>query len=285
METYYDCLPCFIRQTLDAVRLVTPDEEIHETVIRRVLRAVSEIDFTKSPPVMGQFIHRLIREISACDDPYKHLKVKYNQYALGLYPAMKEKIQNASNQFETAVRLAIAGNIIDFGANLNVDHSVITNTIDSSLTDRLIGNVEYLYQGISSAEKILYIGDNTGEIVFDRLLIEQLPLEKVIFAVRGMPILNDATMEDAIETGMTDFVRVIHNGSDAPGTVLEECSPEFRQIFTEADLIISKGQGNFETLSDVDENLVFLLKAKCPVIADHIGCEVGDSIVGRIQDF
>jgi len=285
METYYDCLPCFVRQTLDAVRMVTDSKEIHERVLRGVMGALGEMDFQKSPPVMGQYIHRMIRNISGCEDPYRQLKEKYNQYALGLYPDIREKIETSSDSFTTAVRMAIAGNIIDFGATLHVDHSVIHSTIESSLTDPLFGSMEAVFTAVSGAQKILYLGDNTGEIVFDRLLIERLPVENLIFAVRGMPILNDATMEDAAATGMTELVHVIHNGSDAPGTVLDECSPEFRKIFIEADLVIAKGQGNFETLSDVDKNIVFLLKAKCPVIANHIGCRVGDSIAGSISDF
>ncbi|MFH2067367.1 MAG: ARMT1-like domain-containing protein [Pseudomonadota bacterium] len=285
METCYDCLPCFVRQTLDAVRLVTSDQGIHESVVRTVLGALSKIDFRQSPPVMGRYIHRLIREESGCDDPYKSLKDQYNRYALRMIPTLRKTIADAVDRMETAVRLSIAGNIIDFGASLLVDSTVIDRTIASSLTDRLTGNIHSLYEGISSASRILYIGDNTGEIVFDRLLIEQLPLEKITFAVRGMPILNDATMDDAMQTGMTDLVRVIHNGADAPGTILGECSPEFIHEFDQADLVIAKGQGNFETLSEVDRNIVFLLKAKCPVIAGHIGCRVGDSVVGRMNDF
>lgn len=285
METYYDCLPCFVRQTLDAVRLVTSDVNIQEMVIRKVLGAASNMNFKRSPPVMGQFIHREIRKASGCDDPYKALKEKYNKYAFRLLPELRKTIEDASDRIETAVRLSIAGNIIDFGASLTVDESVINNTIASALTDRLVGELHSISEAISSAASILYIGDNAGEIVFDRLLIEQLPFDKIIFSVRGMPILNDATMEDAVQTGMTDLVRVIHNGSDVPGTLLEECSLEFQKAFHQADLVIAKGQGNFETLSDVDKNIVFLLKAKCPVIAGHIGCNIGDSIVGRIDDF
>jgi len=285
METYYDCLPCFMRQTIDAVRMVISEKKEQEKVLRQVLKAVSEMDLQKSPPEMAQYIHREIRKTSGCHDPYKELKIKYNQYALDLYPAMKEKIVNSSNQFETAVRLAIAGNIIDFGASLVVDQALIQQTIQSSFTDPLIGKTENLFDAISSAEKILFLGDNTGEIVFDRLLIENLPMGKVIYSVRGMPILNDATMEDAVQTGMTAKVKVIHNGSDAPGTILKDCSKDFLKIFDEADLVIAKGQGNFETLSDVDKNIYFLLKAKCPVIAGHIGCNTGASIVGRLSDF
>ena len=285
METYYECLPCFVRQTLDAVRLVTSDATVHEVLVRKVLDALSRIDFKQSPPVMGQYIHREIRKAVGCEDPYKQVKVKYNQYALRLLPDLRQTIANAADKFETAVRLAIAGNIIDFGASLRVDSSVIDETIKSSLISRLIGDIRIFQEAVKSAGKILYIGDNTGEIVFDQLLLGQLPHDNIVFSVRGCPILNDATMEDAVQTGLTDIVPVIHNGSDAPGIVLEECSPEFREAFDQADLVIAKGQGNFETLSDVDKNIVFLLKAKCPVVADHIGCAIGDSIAGRAVDF
>ncbi|OQY51407.1 MAG: hypothetical protein B6230_04935 [Desulfobacteraceae bacterium 4572_89] len=285
METHFACLPCFMKQTIDAACMVIPEKKEQEKIFRQVLKAISEMDFQQSPPEMAQYIHREIQKISGCHDPYKELKTKYNQYALDLYPAMKEKILNSPNQFETAVRLAIAGNIIDFGASLVVDQAMIKQTIQSSFTGPLMGNTDNLFDAISLAKKILFLGDNTGEIVFDRLLIEILPMDKVIYSVRGMPILNDATMEDAVQTGMTQKVKVIHNGSDAPGTILKDCSKDFLKVFDEADLVISKGQGNFETLSHVDKNIYFLLKAKCHVIAAHIGCNTGTSIAGRPSDF
>jgi hypothetical protein len=146
---------------------------------------------------------------------------------------------------------------------------------------QLFGDIDMLRESIDSAKNILYLGDNCGEIVFDRLLIEQLPLDKVTFVVRGGPIINDATMGDARETGMTELVNVIDNGSNIPGTVLEKCSKEFRECFVDADLIIAKGQGNYETLSSCEKNIFFLLQAKCPVISGHIGCEQGSFIVKR----
>ncbi len=281
METNFDCIPCFIRQTLEAVRFATTDENIQELVLREVLSAVSKMDMKKSPPVMGQYIHRLIRKYSGSPDPYKKVKDRYNQYALELYPALKEITEESPDKFGTAARIAIAGNIIDFGVNNKVDSAVIRKNIENTLSEQLFGSVSHLQKAVSSAEKILYIGDNTGEIVFDRLLIRQLPEGRVTYVVRGSPVINDATIADAVYTAMTDIVRVIDNGSDAPGCILEECSPVFRQDFFEADLIIAKGQGNFETLSDMEKNIFFLLKAKCPVIARHIGCEVGNAVILR----
>jgi damage-control phosphatase, subfamily I len=281
MKTTYDCIPCFIRQALDAARLTTSDENIHEQVLRGVLAATSKMNLDQSPPVMGQYIHKLIRELSGIHDPYKEIKERFNNFALELYPDLKQRIRNSSNPMNIAIRMAIAGNIIDFGVNAKIDRSIIIGTIEQAMSVQLFGNIEILCASIDSAKNILYLGDNCGEIVFDRLLIEELPMDKVTFVVRGGPIINDATMADARETGMTEIVNVMDNGSNIPGTVLEKCSKKFRECFAHADLIIAKGQGNYETLSSCEKNIFFLLKAKCPVISGHMGCEQGSYIVKR----
>jgi uncharacterized protein with ATP-grasp and redox domains len=140
-------------------------------------------------------------------------------------------------------------------------------------------------KAVNESESILYLADNAGEIVFDRLLIEQMPTEKVTVAVKGSPVINDATIEDAIHAGLPQIVDVIENGSDAPGTILENCSQAFRDHFAKADLVVAKGQGNYETLSDVNKNIFFILKAKCPVISRNIGCEVGEMILQKTKAF
>ena len=284
MQTNYECIPCFIHQALKASRFAGSDDKAVEAVLREVLKAVSMMDLKKSPPVMGQYIHRIIRKFSGNDDPYQDIKAKCNQDALKLLPSREKIVAEAPNRFETAVRLVIAGNIIDFGVNTDIDYALIKQNIALSLSEQLFGHWEELYQEISTAQNILYLGDNTGEIVFDRLLLQQLPADRVIFAVRGSPVINDATMSDAVATGITQMVSVIDNGSDAPGTVLEECSDIFREAFQNADLVISKGQGNYETLSDFKhKKIFFLLKAKCSVIAQHIGCDVGDFVIDCIS--
>ncbi len=149
------------------------------------------------------------------------------------------------------------------------------------MTAPLAGDPKKFRKAISMAKSILYLADNTGEIVFDRLLIEQMPLKKITLVVKGSPIINDACLVDAQVTGVADLVEVIDNGSDAPGTILAECSEDFKQRFEKADLIIAKGQGNYETLSDVKKDIFFVLKAKCSVIAKHIGCEVGNLVFLR----
>jgi len=286
MQIYLDCIPCFVRQALDAARLATDDEQIHEKVVREVLVLANKLDMSQSPPAIGQQMHRLIREMVGQDDPYHGIKRRFNNLALKLYPEMRKQIVSSNNQLETAIRLAIAGNIIDLGVKTSIAESEIEKVIKACLTaDFDSQQIQPFQDAIEQAEEILYLADNAGEIVFDRLLIEQLPYEKVTLAVKGKPVINDATMEDAVVAGLPRIIDVIDNGSDAPGTILESCSSAFRSRFSTADLAIAKGQGNYETLSDVNKNIFFILKAKCPVIASDLGCEVGEMILRRNQTY
>ncbi len=286
MRIYLDCIPCFVRQALDSVRLATDDEEIQEQVVREVLRLASDLDMSQSPPAIGQQIHRLIRELISNNDPYRELKQRSNRLALRMCAELKETVRTSEDPLETAVKLAIASNIIDLGVKTSIKESEIERIINDSLITDFDGRqIEDFRNAVNQAKQILYLADNAGEIVFDRLLIEQLPCEKITVVVKARPVINDATMEDAKVAGLTEIVEVIDNGSDAPGTILESCSQTFRNRFAKADLIIAKGQGNYETLSDVEKNIIFILKAKCPVIAKDLGCEVGEMILRRNEAF
>jgi uncharacterized protein with ATP-grasp and redox domains len=286
MHIFLDCVPCFVRQALDAARLATDDKTIHEQVLRKVLILAKDLDMNQSPPVMGQKIHRLIRELVGTEDPYRDVKRRFNNTALRLYPKMRARIIESENKLETAIRLAIAGNIIDFGVNGELQENELEETISECLAaefyDIQLGPFEL---ALNDAREILYIADNAGEIIFDRLLIEQLPIEKVTIAVKGSPVINDATMEDAALAGLHRIAEVIDNGSDGPGTIMETCSQVFINRFEKADLVIAKGQGNYETLSDIDKNIFFILKAKCPVIARDLGCEIGEMILRKSKTF
>ena len=286
MRIYLDCIGCFVRQALDAARLATDDEQIHKNVVDQVLRLAADLDMSQSPPVIGQQIHRLIRSLVGSDDPYYRVKKQFNNLALKLYPELEERVMESEDPFATAVRLAIAGNIIDLGVKTSLAESDVEKTIEQSLTSHFDDNQIYEFKdAVTQAKKNLYLVDNAGEIVLDRLLIEQLPVERVTVVVKGEPVINDATMDDAIIAGLPKIVEVIDNGSDAPGTILGTCSQAFRNRFKDADLIIAKGQGNYETLSDIDKNTFFILKAKCPVIARDLGCEVGEMILQKSNSF
>lgn len=281
MKTFLECIPCFIKQTFDAASMSTSDTVLQEKILRRVLAEAADISFSQSPPEMARYIHGIIRKETGVTDPYRELKHLYNKKALDLYPVMKEYVTQSAEPLRTAVNLAIIGNIIDFGVQRD-DHEIHVEREISENMNRTPGvnHLDELSASVEKAEQILYIGDNTGEIVFDRVLIETMGPERITFAVRSAPIINDVTMSDAQDVGITRLCTVIESGSDGPGTIMELCTHEFKNEFENADLVISKGQGNYETLSGISRNdLYFLLKAKCPVIARDISCDVGDFIV------
>ncbi len=282
MKTYIDCIPCFAKQTLEAVRMATKDEKVHEQLLRSIFRMISEMDLGMSPPEMGQMIHREIRRHTGNGDPYQSIKSHFNQIALKMYDELANRLERSPNKFEAAARLSIAGNMIDSALINDLSVVEINHAANQALYSDLEGDCVAFKEAILKAKDILFIADNAGEIVFDRLLIEYLPLEKITLVVRGKPILNDATLEDAATAGLNGIVRVIDNGSDAPGTILSDCSESFQTRFQQADLIIAKGQGNYETLSHIDKNIFFLLKAKCPVIARDIGCRVGSMVIHNV---
>jgi uncharacterized protein with ATP-grasp and redox domains len=280
MKTYLDCIPCFVSHVLDAVRMTTDDEQVQQKVVREAMCLGCKLDFMDSPPAAAQKIHRFMRKATGVKDPYKEVKKKFNEFALAMVPELRELISSSAEPLETAVRLAIAGNIIDFGVNSAVEQSKVQETIGESLTEPL--DMEALgkfREAIGQAEEILYLGDNAGEVVLDGLLIERLPQEKITFVVKGGPILNDALKEDAEMAGLTDMVEVIDNGSDAPGTILEDCSKRFVRRFERADLVIAKGQANYETLSEVQKRVFFMLRPKCTVLAEHLTREIGSLVL------
>lgn len=279
MKTCLDCIPCFVRQSLEAARMATDDCALHEQMLRDVLRFSSEMNLTESPPLVGQHIHRKLRELTGNADPYATVKKHFNQMILDMLPEMHARVAIAEDPFAAAVRLAITGNIIDFGPKGNITEKEAMDAIDAALSGLLHGDVEAFHDAIKQADTILYLADNAGEIVFDRILIEQILPQKLTLAVRGAPVINDATIKDAEMVGLTEMVEVIDNGSDAPGTILEDCSPEFQERFHGADLIIAKGQGNFETLSETPANIFFLFKAKCFVIAAHADVPLGAQVL------
>lgn len=281
MQTTLDCMPCFVRQALGAVRMVSDDIDVAGRMLREVLWEMSQMPTQQSPVVMARHIHRLVRQLAGGADPYRDIKDRCNLMALELYARVEEMVRDSSESLEMATRMSIAGNAIDLGTYQHVDKEHVNEAIEHALESPLNGDLAGFIDVLSRAGSILYIADNAGEIVFDRLLIEQIGAERVTVAVRGMPVLNDATLADAEAAGLVGLVDVIENGSDAPGTLLDDCSEEFRRRFDQADMIIAKGQGNYESLNDADREVFLLLKAKCPVIAAQIGLPVSSMVVMR----
>ncbi len=275
MNTCLECLPCIFRQTLDAVRRVSEDPAFHEQVVREVAGWVQTADLNQPPPVLAQRIHRLLRERTGVVDPYAGAKARDNALALSLLPELRERLARAADPLFLAVRLAIAGNLIDLGPKHELSAEEILRAIRQAESEPFSGEIESLRKASASARQILYLADNAGEIVLDRLLVERLGPSRVTVAVRGVPVINDATLSDAQAAGLSEVAEVIDNGSDAPGTVLSDCNAAFLERFRTADLVISKGQGNFETLSAAPRDICFLFKVKCPVVAAKAGLPLG----------
>lgn len=281
MQTAAECIPCLVRQAAEAVMLCDERQVPREIILRRILHELADADWSGSPPEVSQLLHRIIREETASLDPYRALKDRMNQLALAALPTCRELISNAADPQEAVVRIAVAGNLLDAGAKIQIQPEELPGMLADLWHQSLAGDPQELFRAAAAAERILYLADNAGEIVFDRLLIEALPYDKVTVAVRGRPVLNDALREDAMLAGIPDLVPVIGNGSDAPGTVLADCSEVFLDHFHRADLIIAKGQGNYETLSQVAAPIFFLFTVKCPLVASHIGSPTGTLVATR----
>jgi len=279
IKVTYDCIPCAIGSLITLFKKGLVTKEKQEPTMRALLEYLSKIDYNQSPPNLGREMHRIIRDVLQDPDPYYDIKQKFNRLMLDYYPELKKLVDEAENPFQMALRLAIAGNVIDYGPNQLFD---INKTLEQARSIVLaIDDSESLQKSISQSKMLLYLGDNAGEIVMDRILLETIRYPNTYFAVRGAPIINDALIEDAEMVGINKIAKIISNGDDAPGTILENTSVEFRDIFDRADLIISKGQGNYEGLNGSDKNIYFVLMTKCDHVANHLGIRKGDFVVKR----
>ncbi|MDI9570895.1 MAG: ARMT1-like domain-containing protein [Pseudomonadota bacterium] len=279
MKTTLDCIPCLLRGALESVRLASPHPRTHERIMRELLRVLGETSLEYPPPFLSQSLHRRLRILTGVEDPYRAAKDEQNRLALRFLDDMRDGIDAAADPLITAVRLAIAGNIIDLGVKTGIENKDIQAALIRAAEEPITGDIEDFRTAVGEARSILYLADNAGEIVFDRLLVERLSPARVTLAVRGKPVINDATIVDARDVGLHSLVEVIENGSDAPGTILADCRPEFVQRFHAADLVLAKGQGNFETLSQARRDVFFLFHVKCPVIADHVGLPTGTNLL------
>jgi len=283
MKTYLDCLPCLMSQALKAARAATDDEEVQRQVVNAVAGLIPELSLGLKAPEVAQRGYRLISQVTGNNDPFHQAKVEANHSALVLLPKLKQLIEQSADRLFMACRLAILANSVDLGPNF--EHSGIESIIDETRTCSLplaVNDYDQFWSSLNNSRSLLYLGDNAGEIVFDYLFIEEINRVKEVetyFAVRGKPVINDVTMDDALAIGMDRVARVISSGSDAPATILSQCSTELQQLFRSADIIIAKGQGNYESLEGEKGNIFFLLRAKCPLIARFLGVNVGDCVL------
>ncbi|MEN8141865.1 MAG: ARMT1-like domain-containing protein [Thermodesulfobacteriota bacterium] len=278
MRSALECIPCLLKQTLFTARLATSDESCQAKIMARVAQLLADMDLEQTPPENSMAVYETISALSGCPDPYVKLKEESNQLAARFSEEARTSLAQSAAPLETALHLAIAGNIIDYGSKQDFDAQA---ELQRALARPLaMDDSLELAQAFDQARTVLYLTDNAGEIVFDKLVIEALtalgPGKKIVAAVKSGPIINDALAADARAVGLDQICTVVTNGTSCPGTPLSRCSAEFQEIFAKADLIISKGQGNFETLSETPGPIFFLLTIKCPIVAAHI-----DQISGR----
>ncbi len=281
MEVFLECLPCTLRQAIEASRMATGDRALQQAIMEEVVRLLAAFPQYKSSPELGRVVHQLVKERTGAADPYKRIKMESIAKALQLYPVLKEFLAGQQDQLYWALKIAVTGNSIDAAVSNKIE---IKEQIEAELTKELaLCDLESFAEELRQAKRLLLIGDNAGETVFDRILLEKLAADglELIYAVRSEPVINDATLEDAYASGLAEVARIVSTGCNVPGLLLEECTPEFQEIFRTVDLIISKGQGNYETLGDLERGIYFLLKAKCAPIAVLLGVKVNDYVFFR----
>ncbi len=274
------CLFCFSNAFEKLLYQHVDDTDEKYKLSKRFFGFLSEINTNQPTPVIAREIHAMIREYLKNPDPYKKHKEKSNEQGKVLVNDLKSNVRKSSEPLMLALRYALAGNIIDYGPGHDFDIEQTLRYLEN--TDFTVDHSYELTNQIKNAEKILYLGDNAGEIVFDKLFIETMDHPNVTFVTRGSSVINDVTLKEAEEVGMQEVAKVIDNGYDAPSTVLKMSKKAFLDEYESADLIISKGQGNFEGLMyEDDPKLWFLLMVKCQVIGSLLGVKKGNIVVSN----
>ncbi|MDD5530597.1 MAG: ARMT1-like domain-containing protein [bacterium] len=279
MKIFPDCIPCLLKQTLTTLQFATEDTDLHIQGLKEVVRIMPSLIELPTPTHIGRVIHNLTKVITCNPDPYKKVKLEHTETALKLYPELILKLKSSTQKpLLTALKIAAAGNTIDFARGKDFD---LSKELELTLNKEFkLCDYDRFINDLKKADKILYIGDNAGETVFDKVLIEEINNYRndrnVFYAVRGLPVINDATYEDALASGISDVAEIVDSGTDAPAALLEYCTPAFHKLFNQSSLIISKGQGNYEGLSESNAPIYFLFKVKCPAIEKSLNATLGD---------
>ncbi|PLV57546.1 DUF89 domain-containing protein [Thermotoga sp. SG1] len=277
------CLICSLRQAENLLRKTINSPEKRWVIFREIFRVMSEMKWGMKPLEVNGKIHRFIMEYVKEEDPFKEEKERSNEIAMKLVEMFRAEILNSPDPVYSAAKLAVSGNLIDLGIPGWKIEDVFEKLHEAYERPFDRENFEEFRNVLENASTLFYIADNAGEIVFDKFFIEvmkmQNPSLEVMVAVRGKPIINDVTVDDAKQIGLEEVATLIDSGVEEPGVVLDKATPEFRRMFFETDLVISKGQGNFEGLYEEErENLFFLLTAKCDFVAEVLKVPVGGKV-------
>ncbi len=276
------CPACLLNRIYQECMLVTDDEELINRIIQTSMNMILQ-EFRKREinAIASTKVHRIVYQMLGSDDPYRILKERANEESLKVLPFV-EKLIRKGDRFKNAVKASIIGNSFDYGVlDHNVNDSNFKNYFQKEFMKKLVidntEEIEHLSKG-----RVVYLADNAGEIIFDRLLVQEIKRRGgfVSFVVRAKPVLSDATVEDARIAGIDIIAdEILTNGEGAIGIIEEELPEITRERMDQADVIISKGMANYECLSEGRyRNIAFLLKAKCEPVARDIGVNVGDMV-------
>lgn len=277
MDISLECLTCVLNQAINASKLSTKDEDIQKTIIKDVLLGLSTFENYRHGPELFKIVQDIIQKHTGNSDPYKSTKDQHIKTALDVYPMLVDFLNQKKNKLYWSLITAAAGNIIDSGIYSEIDiFKIIKHELHKKFS---FSDFPKFKNAIKNANTLLIIADNAGETVFDRILIETLSGLKITYAVRNAPILNDATTNDAHASMIIGVEKIISSGSSIPGTIIKDCSHEFKKIFYESDVVISKGLGNYETLPRYEREIFYILKAKCPRISNAFSVGLGDYVL------
>ena len=280
MQASADCIPCVLRQALAAARRVTDDRWLHRKLLFACMEHLSSVNFDRTPAELSYDTLRFAGKYLGVADPFEEEKRLYNEKMLAIENDMREDVRAASDPLRAAIQFALAGNMIDLGI-VDVDRVEEELARDAAALDVAIDDYPLLREALANARSALYLLDNAGEVVCDKLVIEQLGVHDITCAVRKAPIINDVTREDIEAVGLERLARIVDVGADALGVPLSLCSAEFRELFASVDVVIAKGQANYETLDEADREIFHILRAKCDHMAAHLGVPRGAACIVR----
>jgi len=281
MRSYPECVGCVVDQGLRAARIATDDDRLHERVVLEIVNRLQHFDFSLAPAVNSMIAYETVVAVTGNPDPFREKKREHNDIALAMEQELDNIVQSAPDKLHAALQLSAAGNVIDMGVMKSFDiNEAVHQVLEQSFA---VDDYGEFRESLADAEDVLLVGDNAGEIVFDKPLVRALSEHaRVIYAVKSAPIINDATMEDAEYTGMNEIATIVPTGTGTIGAPPDLVSDEFRQVLDRSDLIVAKGQGNFETIDVLPHDIFFILKAKCSVVARELGVNLHE--VGLVSN-
>jgi uncharacterized protein with ATP-grasp and redox domains len=275
------CVECIINQSIKVSNAIGADKYLANTIQNEVTKLSKNFSFENTPPEIASYVYQQISTIAQKEDLYDEVKQNSTKKAISFISKLREKLHNDTDKLLTATKIAIAGNVIDLAAEVEFDLSKELQNIFH--TDFDINNFTKMKEELQKAKSVVILGDNVGEHIFDYLFIETLkklyPNANYYYMVRGKPIINDVTMKEAKEAGFHTLCNLIDSGVDTPGFAYSRATQEAKDIFDNADLVISKGMGNYESLTPIHrKNICFLLKVKCEVVAKSLNAQVGNIV-------